>query len=508
MMYLFRLTAALLAPCLVAGCAVGPNFLPPDPGLPATSLLAGSGVAKTAAETEPVDPTWWTRFRDPILTRLEARIAAENLDVRTATIRLAESRFQRGVAAAAEFPSLSGNGKYTREQYSQNGIVSLLGSALGGGSGAAINVPPINDYTLSIDASWEIDIWGRVRRQIEAADAQVTSTAEQRRGVLISNLAELARDYIQLRGAQAQLRITRDNLKIGQEILDLTQTRQQKGLTTGLDAENAAALVESVRAELPMLEQQEVQAINALSLLLDMPPGALRSELATARPVPPAPAHVPLGIPSELARRRPDIRQAEADLHAATATIGVAVGDFYPKLQFNGTVGLDALEFKNLWKPSSLQYQFGPSLTIPIFQGGRLVSTLELREAQQQEAAITYEKTVLQAWHEVVNALVAYRKERERRARLASQVDHARRALELARARYNDGVADFIAVLDPERTLLQAEQQYVTSTTNVSLDLVQLYKALGGGWELDFPPPPPVPEPVLVPAPTEVVLSR
>jgi NodT family efflux transporter outer membrane factor (OMF) lipoprotein len=202
---------------------------------------------------------------------------------------------------------------------------------------------------------------------------------------------------------------------------------------------------------------------------------------------------VPLGIASELARRRPDIRAAEAQLHAATADIGVAVADFYPSVKLNSSnanVGFNALDLKNLWKGSSLQYVLGPSLSIPIFDGGRLKSTLELREIQQQEAAITYHKTVLQAWHEVVNALVAYRTEQRRRARLKDQVDHSRRALALSRTRYDAGVIDFITVLDAARTLLQAELQYAQSTTSVSTNVVQLYKALGGGWEQTFPEEP------------------
>ena len=203
------------------------------------------------------------------------------------------------------------------------------------------------------------------------------------------------------------------------------------------------------------------------------------------------PPRVPLGIASELARRRPDIREAEAQLHAATADIGVAVADFYPSVKLNGTnVEFNALDLKNLWKGSSLQYVLGPSLSIPIFEGGRLKSTLELREIQQQEAAITYHKTVLQAWHEVVNALVAYRTEQQRRTRLKDQVDHSRRALALSRTRYVTGVTDFISVLDAERTLLQAELQLAQSTTDVSTNLVQLYKALGGGWEQTFPEEP------------------
>jgi NodT family efflux transporter outer membrane factor (OMF) lipoprotein len=354
----------------------------------------------------------------------------------------------------------------------------------------APNIGAINDYNVGFDASWELDLWGKVRRQVEAADAAVDQAADQRRDALVSSLAELARDYIQLRGVQTQIRIATDNLKVDRDVLGLAQERQQRGLQNGLDVENAAAQVESIRAQIPALEQQETQYINALSLLLDQPPGALKAELARPHSEPAAPPRVPLGIPSELARRRPDIRSAETQLHAATANIGVAVGAFYPTVQLNGTVGLDALDYTNLWKGSSLQYQLGPSVSLPIFAGGRLRNTLELRDAQQQEAAIFYHKTVLQAWHDVVNALVAHRLEQTRRARLRAQADHSRQALGLARTRYNDGVTDFLTVLDTERTLLQAEQQYATSTTNVALDLVQLFKALGGGWELTFPDPP------------------
>ena len=483
-----RVIAALLAPLLAAGCSVGPNFVSPNPHLPETSFTDDRGAVADARLPPPTDPEWWAVFRDPILTDLERRVAAANLDVRTATIRLAESRFQRGVAAAAELPSLNGDAKYTRELYSQNGIVSLLGALAP--PGAPLVVPPINDYNVGFDASWELDLWGKVRRQVEAADAAVDQAADQRRDALVSSLAELARDYIQLRGVQTQIRIANDNLKVDRGVLGLAQERTQRGLQNGLDVENAAAQVESIRAQIPALEQQETQYINALSLLLDQPPGALKAELARPHSEPASPPRVPLGIPSELARRRPDIRAAETQLHAATANIGVAVGAFYPTVQLNGTVGLDALDYTNLWKGSSLQYQLGPSISLPIFAGGRLRNTLELRDAQQQEAAIAYHKTVLQAWHDVVNALVAHRLEQDRRARLRAQADHSRQALDLARTRYNDGVTDFLTVLDTERTLLQAEQQHAASTTNVALDLVQLFKALGGGWEQTFPDSP------------------
>lgn len=481
---------------MLGSCALGPNFVQPDPHLPDNATFTNQTVSD-AHLPAPTDPNWWNAFGDPVLTRLEARVAEANLDVRTASIRIAESRYQRGATASAEFPSINGDAKYQRELYSQNGIISLIGPALApagtssGSSGLAIS--PINDYNVGLDMSWELDLWGRVRRQVESADAQVDQAEDRRRDALVSSLAELARDYIQLRATQEQIRIAENNIKVDREILLLAQQLQQKGVRTGLDAENAAAQVEGIRAQLPTLQQQEIQYLNAIALLLDLPPTSLNAELTSRRAaIPKSPPRVSLGIPSELARRRPDIRAAEDQLHAATATIGVAIASFYPKFQLNGSVGLDALEFSNLFKSSSLQYMAGPSVSLPIFDGARLKSMLELSNAQQAEAAISYHKTVLQAWHEVVNALAAHRFEQQRRARLRAQLDHTRAALDLSRARYNEGVADFLTVLDAERNLLQNEQQYATSTANVSLDLVTLFKALGGGWEQSFPDAPTV----------------
>lgn len=492
---------------LLAGCAVGPNFAPPDPGLPQTSFLANSGHEPTQRNTAasvafaPPSPDWWSIFRDPRLTALERRVAGANLDVETANLRLAESRFDRGVVAAAQLPSLGANTSYERQKPSDNGLLGLFsganGQAANGSFGSGTGgIPgnltsPFSLWQYGFDASWELDLWGKIRRRVESADAQVAVAVEQRRGVLISSLAEVARDYMQLRGVQMQIKIAKDNLKTARQILDVSRTRSERGLTTGLDVEDAAAQVEAVRAQLPDLQRQQSEAINALSLLLGEAPGALASELVTPRAVPPSPPRLPLGIPSELARRRPDIRQAEAQLHAATANIGVAIGDFYPSVQLNGSVGFQALDLTNLWKGSSLQYALGPNVSLPIFEGGKLKATLAMRTAQQREAAIAYHETVLKAWHDVVNALVAYRTERERHMRLTAQAGHARAALGLARDRYNNGVAQFITVLDAERTLLQAEQQAAMSATTVAVDLVALYKALGGGWETTFPTMPP-----------------
>jgi NodT family efflux transporter outer membrane factor (OMF) lipoprotein len=505
-----RWCGALLA-LLTAGCTVGPSWSPHDIFAPPRWPAAGNAaISRDASQTVPdkPDPHWWKLFGDAELIALEDRVVAANLDVRMATIRLAESRSQRQITGADQFPSLQADGSYTRELVSRKGVLSLFGGGGGtsfGSTGAAASgtagrsggipasvaggtaVPPFNLWQYGFDASWELDLWGRVRREVEGADASVEASSDARRNSLLSVLAELARDYLQLRGVQAQIAITRENIATEHEALDLTEDRFRGGLTTELDVANAAAQLQTTTAQLPQLEQQQDAMINALSFLLGEGPGALRSELIQPGAIPPVPPRVPVGVPSELARRRPDIRQAEAQLHAATADIGVAVADFYPRITLDGSLGLQALQFKDLGSWGARQYGLGPTISLPIFQGGRLRATLELRRVQQQEAALNYQQTVLQAWHDVDNALTAYADEQRRRDALAQAVVQDRRALDLSRQRYTQGLADFLNVLDAERALLAAQLQLADSTTTVSANLVQLYKALGGGWEPTYP---------------------
>ncbi len=505
----FHALAPALA-CLVAGCTVGPSWKQQSIWSPKTWFAGGHATPTPISEpvNEPIDPNWWNVFHDAELISLEQRVAAANLNVRMATIRLAESRSQRQITGADQFPTLQADGSYTRQRVSQKGVLSLFGSGSGqsfgstasnangtsGRSGGIPNsaaggksVPPFNLWQYGFDASWELDLWGRVRREVESADASVEASADARRNSLLSVEAELARDYVQLRGVQTQLAITHDNISTEQQSLNLTQDRFRGGLTTELDVANAAAQLQSTLAQVPQLEQQQEQAINALSFLLGEAPGALRRELITPGAVPPVPPRVPIGLPSELARRRPDIRQAEAQLHSATADIGVAVADFYPKVTLDGSFGLQALQFKDVGNWAARQYGLGPTISLPIFQGGRLRATLELRRVEQQEAALNYQQTVLQAWHDVDNALTAYADEQRRHDALAAAAEQNRRALDLSRQRYTQGVADFLNVLDSERALLAAQLQLADSTTSVSSNLVQLYKALGGGWEQTYP---------------------
>lgn len=438
-----------------------------------------------APEPPSLEANWWRQFRDPKLCSLIERVAEDNLDVRVASERLWESRAQRNAAAAALLPTINSSAQYTRQLMSQNGLIAL-GRAFNNGQPVPY-IPAFGLWQTGFDASWEIDLWGHVRRQVESSQAQVESSEFQARDTLIATVAELARDYAELRGAEAQIEITKANLASAQEILELTKTRAQGGVVTYLDVENAAAQVESTRAQLPSLDSQESALIDAIGRLLDQPPQALRGELAFTGPQLFSPPHPPVGLASDLARRRPDIRRAEADLHAATANIGVAVAEFYPTFKFNGSVGASALDARKLLEGHSFQYQIGPSVTVPIFDAGRLKSQLELRDAQAREAAINYHKAVLNAWTEVVDAMVAYREEEARHARLKAQAAHQREALTLARARYKTGVSPFINVLDAQRATLQAELQEAQSRTAVATDFVTLYKALGGGWEEALP---------------------
>lgn len=504
--------AAIAAVLGLCGCTVGPDYATPSLWTPSSWFASSPADPRLSLPApEPVDPRWWAAFNDPMLTALVEQVAAENLDVRLATIRLAESRQQRRITAADEFPQIQGSASYTRERLSPRGVFSAVGgggatggaggaagagassppssppsSAIGGGGGAISR--PFDLWQYGLDSSYELDLWGRVRRAIEAADATVDSSAEDRRNTLLSSLAEVARLYIQLRDAQAQLAISRDNERTAQSTLQLASERFRGGLTSELDVANAAAQLATTRATIPQLVQQEAQTINQLSFLLGRPPRALEAQLRTAKPVPPVPPSVPVGLPSELTTRRPDIRMADARLHAATAQIGVAEANFFPSVTLSGNLSIQAVRFANLGNWDSRTYGIGPAITIPLFQGGRLRAQLELNKAQQREAAVTYQRTVLNAFHEVDNAMVAYSQEQARHNELQVVVNRNGRALQLAQQRYRDGLSTFLDVLDAQRQVLAAQQQLATSTATISTNLVALYKALGGGWETQYPP--------------------
>ncbi|NRF84840.1 efflux transporter outer membrane subunit [Burkholderia gladioli] len=481
--YIARLAGAGLL-TMLAGCVVGPDYYKPKAALPAQWTQAAkqeTPAVGSRAVSGDVDAQWWTSFSDAELSSLVQRVAGASLDVKVATQRLMQARAARRMTGADAMPALDGTASYQHSRSSQNGLVDISG--LNGR----------HDYNVwqpGIDASWELDLWGRVRREIESADASVQATAELRRDVLLSAIAETASDYIQLRGVQAQQAVVEQNLDIARQSLRLTQIRFTDGVATHLETAQAAAQVSGIEARLPVLENQRVHLVNALSFLLGEPPRTLEGELDAVRAIPPVPPRVPVGLPSQLAERRPDIREAEARLHGATADIGVAVGDFYPRVTLSANLSLQAMHFGDLDEWSSRMFGVGPALTVPIFEGGRLKGQLELRKAQQREAMIEYQRTVLNAWHEVDNAMSDYNTRQTREEKLDETEVQDSEALENARSQYLAGATDFLNVLTVQRDLLDTQQAKVVSITDVSLALVGLYKALGGGWETSFPSAP------------------
>lgn len=448
----------------LAACSVGPDFVKPQAALP-TQWNASQGT--------PVDRQWWQQLGDPQLTALVERAARANLDVRTASNRLEQSRIGRQVSGAEQLPGVSAQGAYQRERNSEVGLndpSKLEGKA------------PFELWSSAVDASWEVDLWGHVRRTLEAADAEVALTQAERDGVLLSVTAQTASDYVRLRGVQARLAVARQNLDIARQNQQLTQQRFDNGVTTRLDTANAGAAVATLEAILPPLEAEQARLINAISFLLGAPPGTLQAELQTPKAIPHPAPDVPMGLPSELAQRRPDIQRAEAALHRATAAIGVAKADFYPRLSLGASFGFQALDGSDFGAWNSRDWSYGPSLYLPIFQGGRLTGTLALREHQQQAAAIDYQRTVLAAWHEVDNAMTDYGAEQRHYTALNRAVVDNQQALDMARQRYKEGAIDFLNVLTVQRALLDTQSALVISATQATLDRVQLYKALGGGW--------------------------
>ncbi|WP_323122029.1 efflux transporter outer membrane subunit [Burkholderia alba] len=471
----------------LAGCTVGPDFHRPDAAAPRHWTAAGRDAdpARSRIAAGALDPQWWNAFHDDVLTSLIRRVTVSNLDVRTATARLLQARAARRIAGADTLPALDGTASYLHARSSQRGLVDISGL-----NGQA----DYNVWQPGFDASWEIDLWGRVRRQTESADAAVDASEDARRDMLVSVLAETARDYVQLRGVQAQQAILRDNLDIAQHSQRLTQVRFADGVATQLDVAEATAQVKAIEAQAPLLDHQLTRLVNALGYLLDAPPRALDDELRRAAPIPAVPPEVPVGLPSELAERRPDIRRAEARLHAATADIGVARGSFYPRITLSANLALQATHVGDLGSWDARMFGIGPALSVPIFEGGRLKGMLALRSAQQQEALLDFRRTVLSAWHEIDNAMDDYAARQSNSVRLGEVVDQDRIALEQARRRYVTGAADFLNVLTAQQALLKTRQAHVDSTTEVSLALIGLFKALGGGWERTFPaaatPPP------------------
>jgi multidrug efflux system outer membrane protein len=472
--------------CTLAGCALGPDFVKPKPAVPAqwSATAMGNGTAGAAHVSPERAQTvaWWSSFDDPTLTSLVQQSAGQNLDVRQAVLRIEEAQAQTAVVAGGLWPSLSANASWSRQRLSTNTPNgAIFGLHFPGLPPTLVN--PYSQYQLGLGASWTLDLFGTERRSLEAAGAQMQAAVEGAHATLLSMVSDVAATYIDLRGAQTRRVILERSLATQRDLLQLTRDRRNAGLTSDLDVENAMAEVGTTQAEVPLADRQITADINELSQLMAKPPEALRAELGAARPVPPVPPVVPIGLPSDLARRRPDIRQAEANLHAATAEIGVAISNYFPQLTLTAGGGFQSEGLSKLVATASRFGSLGPAIELPIFEGGRLRATVRLQRIKAKEAAVAYAQTVLTALNQVEDALAAYASDQARRASLEAAATASRNARLLARERYQSGVASFIDVLDAERTEEQNELSLADATTAVSADLVQLFRALGGGWE-------------------------
>jgi outer membrane protein, multidrug efflux system len=469
---------ALALMCLAAGCTVGPNYKRPDLPTPSTwNEAQQSGIDATGTDLE----RWWTVFNDPLLDSLVERALRSNLDLRVAEARIREARANRAVVAAGAWPTIGTSGSYNRVRTSENAFaISPQGGSTSSPQGGTLDQ---NLYKAGFDANWEVDIFGGVRRSVEAADATIDAAVEDQRDVLVTLLGDVAKNYIDVRGFQRQLAVSRANLKAQEETLQLTQVRFQAGLASDLDVAQQEAQVNTTASLIPLLESALKRSAYDLDLLLGLEPGSLAGELNKDAAIPSLPPKVLVGLPSELLRRRPDIRRAERQLAAATAQVGSAMADLFPKFSLTGVVGLQSISASDWLTRGSRFWNIGPTISWPIFDAGKIRANIEVRNAQQEQALTQYEKSVLSAFQEVETALVNYANEQATYRSLTDAVAANRRAVTMANELYIRGLNDFLNVLDAQRALYVTETALTQSQATMASNLVALYKALGGGWE-------------------------
>jgi len=410
--------------------------------------------------------TWWSILNDASLTNLVESAVSGNLGLKEASARVREARARRGIAEADRFPTIDARGSAKTSRSSEKT-----------GSGSEREL-----YAVGFDAAWELDLFGGRQRTIEAAEAEIQANEEDLRDVLVSLLAEVALNYVEVRSFQNRLSFAEANLDAQEETYQITQWRFQAGLTTQLDVEQAQYSLEQTRAQVPVLQSGLVQAKNRLAVLLGQQPGFLEDTLAERRAIPSTPLEVAVGVPADVLRQRPDVRRAERQLAVQTAQVGVATADLYPKFSLLGSIGLEALSMDNLFSWGSRTHSIGPTVAWPLFDAGAIRSNIEVQSALQEQALIRYEAAVLSALEEVENAMVAYAEEQRRRHALGEATQAALRALELAQSQYSAGLIEFSNVLIAQRALLSLQDQLAVSEGQVTSNLIALYKALGGGW--------------------------
>lgn len=457
-----------MALALLPACAlVGPDYQPPAAKVP-------NAFSHRVGPQQPADDAtllkWWEIFGDPVLNSLVQRAVQGNLDLKTAYARVREARHLLGVALGRVMPAVDGSGQATRQRTSEN--TGVPGGVVG------------TSYSLQMDASWEIDLFGRIRRSIEAARADFQASEEDRRDALITLYAEVARVYLEVRTAQVRLITTAENIASQKEVLALTQARFRNGLASALDVAQAEQVLAGTEAEVPPIRIDLAQNLSALAVLLGQPPGSLDQELAAPGLVK-VPQHIAaIGVPADLLRRRPDIRAAERRVAAQSARVGVATADLYPSFTIFGTIGLSATDSGDLFTSGSRFFSVGPGFSWNLFQGGAIRSQIRAADARLEQALLEYQQTVLGALSEVENALVSHEQLRLQTSILQRAVLAARRTLKLSVSLYKEGLADFQSVLDAQRTLFESSDQLVQVTGSAAGALVKLYKALGGGWRV------------------------
>jgi len=461
-----RLAFSALTLVLLAACAVGPDYEVPEFDAPASwSQPAGGGLAAGFGE----HVSWWEGLGDPKLSELVERALLRNLDLREAFVRLDEARALRGVAAGERWPSIDARGSYEHREESQNTPFGAFSSRT-------------NIHALGLDAAWELDLWGRVRRAVEASERDLDASAADVRAVAVAIAAEVARAYVDRAAFERRITIALTNVDLQERTLALVRSRQEAGLVGDRDVAQGDTNVESTRSRVPLLEAGAAAARHRLAVLIGLAPGALEDELAAAPAVPRAPAEVVVGVPADLLRRRPDVVAAERRYAAEVARIGVAQGDRYPRFALGGTLGLASDGAANLFEGDSKVAGIGPSLRWSLFDGGRLKQRVIAQEARAEAAQIGWERTVLLALEEAENALTRVVREQSRAAALERAATQARRAVELAQTQYREGISDFRAVLYSERVVAGLENELAISNAAITTNLIALYKAMGGGF--------------------------
>jgi multidrug efflux system outer membrane protein len=466
---------------LLSGCAaVGPDYEQPKMPIPQHWSETATGIKSPPAQADK----WWRCFNDPMLDQLIGEAIASNLDLKLALERVKDARALRSATIAAGLPSLTAKSNISRRFNNIASPTSQTGGTSSVGGGFGVGKQLINIFQMGFDAQWELDFFGGVRRAVEAADATIEVEVENSRDVLITLLGEVARNYIELRANQRLAAITRENLHAQQETQELTQIRQQTGLASMLEVAQAQAQTAATQAQLPNYETVVKQSIHALSVLLGKEPGALAVRLDQQSAIPIFTVDAIANLPSELLQRRPDIRRAERQLAVANASVGIATAELYPKINLAAFIGLQNTTVTD-FTPLGKSWSAASSLTMPIFNWGKLNANIKSKKAQFEQVFLTYQTTVLAAFKEVEDALVAYSKERERHKALLKAVAANQLAVQLADQRYQKGLTAFPDVLLSQTALYQAQSVLVTSESQLSSDLVALYKALGGGWQTE-----------------------